>query len=70
MKTTVTTKPISSAYRSPSPDSEFGTIKQGQALIWYANLLHGGAAQTDLSRSRHSQVTHYYFENCTYYTDE
>jgi hypothetical protein len=47
---------------------EFGTIKQGQALIWHANLLHGGAAQTDLSRSRHSQVTHYYFENCTYYT--
>jgi hypothetical protein len=47
---------------------EFGAIKRGQALIWHANLLHGGAAQTDLSRSRHSQVTHYYFENCAYYT--
>lgn len=47
---------------------EFGTIKRGQALIWHANLLHGGAAQTDLSRSRHSQVTHYYFEDCQYYT--
>ncbi|MDB9788904.1 phytanoyl-CoA dioxygenase family protein [Gammaproteobacteria bacterium] len=46
----------------------FGTIKQGQALIWHANLLHGGAAQTDLARSRHSQVTHYYFEDCAYYT--
>lgn len=42
--------------------------KKGQALIWAANLLHGGAAQTDLKRTRYSQVTHYYFENCSYYT--
>ncbi len=42
--------------------------KKGQALIWAANLLHGGAAQTDLKRTRYSQVTHYYFENCCYYT--
>lgn len=47
---------------------EYGTIKRGQALLWHANLLHGGSAQTDLSRSRHSQVTHYYFEGCDYYT--
>jgi len=42
--------------------------KKGQALIWAANLLHGGSAQTDLKRTRHSQVTHYYFEGCSYYT--
>lgn len=42
--------------------------KKGQALIWAANLLHGGAAQKDLNRTRYSQVTHYYFENCCYYT--
>jgi hypothetical protein len=42
--------------------------KRGQALIWSANLLHGGAAQRDLRRTRWSQVTHYYFENCCYYT--
>jgi hypothetical protein len=42
--------------------------RKGQALIWAANLLHGGDSQTDLSRTRHSQVTHYYFENCSYYT--
>jgi Phytanoyl-CoA dioxygenase (PhyH) len=42
--------------------------KKGQALIWAANLLHGGAAQTDVNRTRYSQVTHYYFENCCYYT--
>ena len=42
--------------------------KKGQALIWAANLLHGGAAQKDLSRTRYSQVTHYFFEGCAYYT--
>lgn len=47
---------------------EYGTIKKGEALIWHSNLLHGGAAQKDLSRTRHSQVTHYYFEGCKYYT--
>jgi len=46
----------------------FGTIGKGEALIWHANLLHGGAPQNDSQRSRHSQVTHYYFENCQYYT--
>jgi hypothetical protein len=42
--------------------------KKGQALIWAANLLHGGAAQNDLNRTRYSQVTHYYFQGCCYYT--
>jgi hypothetical protein len=42
--------------------------KKGQALIWSANLLHGGAAQKNLKRTRYSQVTHYYFQGCCYYT--
>jgi hypothetical protein len=42
--------------------------KKGQALIWAANLLHGGARQIDPTLTRWSQVTHYYFENCIYYT--
>lgn len=42
--------------------------RKGQALIWSANLLHGGSRQHDKSRTRWSQVTHYYFENCAYYT--
>lgn len=42
--------------------------KKGQALIWAANLLHGGAAQRDMSRTRWSQVTHYFFEDCVYHT--
>ena len=46
----------------------YATIKKGQALVWAANLLHGGSHQKDKSRSRHSQVTHYFFEGCKYYT--
>lgn len=42
-------------------------IKKGQALIWSANLLHGGEKINTPGASRHSQVTHYYFEDCIYY---
>lgn len=42
--------------------------RKGQALIWCANLLHGGSRQTDPTLTRWSQVTHYYFEDCIYYT--
>ncbi|MBU6267995.1 MAG: phytanoyl-CoA dioxygenase family protein, partial [Sphingomonadales bacterium] len=42
--------------------------RKGQALIWCANLLHGGTAQTNPRRTRWSQVTHYYFDDCIYYT--
>lgn len=47
---------------------QFGTLRKGQALIWSSNILHGGWIQKDKSRSRHSQVTHYFFEGCKYYT--
>jgi Phytanoyl-CoA dioxygenase (PhyH) len=43
------------------------TIKKGQAMIWSANLLHGGEKINTPGASRLSQVTHYYFENCIYY---
>lgn len=42
-------------------------LKKGMALIWAANLLHGGSPIKDAARTRHSQVNHYYFENCCYY---
>lgn len=42
--------------------------RKGQALIWCANLLHGGSPQHDARRTRWSQVTHYYFDDCIYYT--
>ena len=42
--------------------------RKGQALIWAANLLHGGSHQIDPTLTRWSQVTHYYFDECIYYT--
>ncbi|MBG28939.1 MAG: phytanoyl-CoA dioxygenase [Opitutae bacterium] len=42
--------------------------KKGQAIIWSANLLHGGISHLNRERTRHSQVTHYFFEDCAFYT--
>lgn len=42
--------------------------KKGQALIWAAALHHGGAPHTDRTKTRHSQVTHYMFRDCAYWT--
>ncbi len=44
------------------------TAKAGDALIWTANLLHGGEPILRAGATRWSQVTHYYFERCRYYT--
>lgn len=49
-------------------DQQVFLAKKGQALIWAANLLHGGSVQHDATRTRWSQVTHYYFDDCIYYT--
>lgn len=43
-------------------------LKRGEAVIWHANLWHGGSAVLDPARTRHSQVTHYFFEGCRYFT--
>ena len=47
---------------------ELFTPRLGQALIWTANLIHGGSAVENLQRTRWSQVTHYFFEGCRHYT--
>lgn len=47
---------------------EYATVRKGQAFICAANLLHGGSTQRERSRTRASQVTHYFFEGCRYYT--
>lgn len=49
-------------------EREVFLARKGQALIWCANLLHGGSEQTDPRQTRWSQVTHYYFDDCLYYT--
>jgi hypothetical protein len=45
-------------------------ISRGQAIIWAANLSHGGSPVIDPERTRLSQVTHYYFEDSLYYTPQ
>jgi ectoine hydroxylase-related dioxygenase (phytanoyl-CoA dioxygenase family) len=46
---------------------EYATVGKGQALLWAANVVHGGEKLRDPKRTRHSQVTHYFFEGCRYY---
>ncbi|MAK60696.1 MAG: phytanoyl-CoA dioxygenase [Ponticaulis sp.] len=43
-------------------------LKKGQALIWAANLVHGGSPIEAATSSRLSQVTHFYFRDCVYTT--
>lgn len=49
-------------------EQEVFLARKGQALIWAANLLHGGSPQNNPKLTRWSQVSHYYFEDCIYYT--
>lgn len=42
-------------------------VKRGQAVIWAANLVHGGSAVKDRSRTRLSQVSHYFFEGSEFF---
>jgi len=42
--------------------------KKGTALIWASNLIHGGGKIEDPASTRRTQVTHYFFDNCLYYT--
>lgn len=42
--------------------------RKGEAFIWAANLLHGGEPIDDPGSTRRSQVTHFYFEDCRYWT--
>ena len=46
------------------------TIKKGDVLIWSANLVHGGLSVKDATRTRWSQVVHFYFKDCLYYTPQ
>ena len=48
--------------------AELATMARGEAFLWAANLWHGGAPRRDPDRTRHSQVTHYFFAGCRYWT--
>jgi len=43
-------------------------MRKGQALVWVANLSHGGAAIVRPDSTRRSLVTHFFFEDCVYHT--
>lgn len=43
-------------------------LQKGDVLIWSSNLVHGGMPITGGNVTRWSQVSHYYFEGCVYYS--
>jgi hypothetical protein len=49
-------------------EPHYATIRKGQAFIWSANLAHGGSPRRNRDFTRKSQVTHFFFEGCKYYT--
>jgi ectoine hydroxylase-related dioxygenase (phytanoyl-CoA dioxygenase family) len=42
--------------------------RKGEAVVWAANLAHGGAPIMDAAMTRKSLVVHIFFEDCLYYT--
>ncbi len=43
-------------------------LLKGEAVLWAANLLHGGSPVTNPFSTRFSQVSHYFFDGCQYFT--
>lgn len=43
-------------------------LDRGDAIVWSADLVHGGAPVSRPGVTRWSQVTHYVFDGCTYVT--
>lgn len=68
----LTQTPFEAAWEALIADSKIPSevflARKGQALIWAANLLHGGMPLLNPKLTRWSQVTHYYFDDCIYYT--
>ena len=59
---------VASVIEREGLEPHYALLQKGQAFVWASNLLHGGAPQADRERSRHSHVTHVFFEGCKYYT--
>lgn len=49
-------------------EPEVAALRRGEAVLWASNLLHGGSPTKASDTTRRSQVTHYYFEDCRYWT--
>jgi hypothetical protein len=52
---------------SKLPPPKMGIIKKGDAFVWNGNLYHGGSPIVDPSRTRMSQVTHYFMDGANSY---
>ena len=59
-------KYVSKLIKSKKIKTKTLKLKPGQAVIWAANLLHGGKKIIDQSRTRFSQVVHYHFDKCDF----
>ena len=42
-------------------------LKKGEAIIWAANLLHGGTLMKKKMSTRKSQVIHFHFNKCDFF---
>lgn len=49
-------------------EARYATVPKGHALVWAADLLHGGSPVRAPGRTRRSQVTHYVFEGARLWT--
>jgi ectoine hydroxylase-related dioxygenase (phytanoyl-CoA dioxygenase family) len=61
---------IKDLVKEKNADTHIVRIKKNQALIWAANMLHGGTnieGVTDLSKTRLTQANHYFFGGCQNY---
>ncbi|KAJ1406063.1 hypothetical protein B484DRAFT_456921 [Ochromonadaceae sp. CCMP2298] len=47
--------------------SVVAVLKRGETFVWAHNLLHGGSAVNDSTKSRISQVTHYWLDGAEKY---
>jgi ectoine hydroxylase-related dioxygenase (phytanoyl-CoA dioxygenase family) len=61
---------VKSLIENSKVDPYIVKLKKGQALIWAANMLHGGCnveGVTDLNNTRLTQAIHYFFGGCEQY---
>ncbi len=49
-------------------EPRYATLVKGQAVVWAANLLHGGSPVRVPGSTRRSQVTHYYIDGARLWT--
>lgn len=59
---------IQALIRREGLEPQYATLTKGQAVVWAANLLHGGSPVRIPGRTRRSQVTHYYFQGARLWT--